>query len=100
MDEAGSRVHLANIVVPEDIAKLELDIEGIKQEKVKVIKTQNYEEAAKLRDKEKNLLARLEETKFEWDLKSQNTFYDVTEQNVADVVAMMTGIPVNKVARV
>ena len=98
MDEAGSRVHLANIVVPEDIAKLELDIEGIKQEKVKVIKTQNYEEAAKLRDKEKNLLAQLEETKFEWDLKSQNTFYDVTEQNVADVVAMMTGIPVNKVA--
>ena len=49
-------------------------------------------------DKEKNLLSQLEETKFEWDLKSQNTFYEVSEQNVADVVAMMTGIPVNKVA--
>jgi ATP-dependent Clp protease ATP-binding subunit ClpC len=98
MDEAGSRVHLANIIVPEDIAKLEADIEAVKQEKTRVIKTQNYEEAAKLRDKEKNLLSHLEETKFDWDLKSQNTFYEVSEQSVADVVAMMTGIPVNKVA--
>ena len=98
MDEAGSRVHLAHIIVPEDIAKLEAEIEAVRQEKTKVIKAQNYEEAAKLRDKEKNLMARLEESKFDFDLKSQNTFYDVTEQNVADVVAMMTGIPVNKVA--
>lgn len=98
MDEAGSRVHLAHIIVPEDIAKLEADIEAVKQEKTRVIKTQNYEEAAKLRDKEKNLLSQLEETKFDWDLKSQNTFYEVSEQSVADVVAMMTGIPVNRVA--
>lgn len=98
MDEAGSRVHLAHIVVPEDIAKLEEEIDTVKQEKVKVIKAQNYEEAAKLRDKEKSLLARLEESKFDYDLKSQNTFYEVNEQNVADVVAMMTGIPVNRVA--
>ena len=98
MDEAGARVHLANIIVPEDIAKLEADIESVRQEKTRVIKTQNYEEAAKLRDKEKNLLSQLEETKFDWDLKSQNTFYEVSEQSVADVVAMMTGIPVNKVA--
>ena len=98
LDEAGSRVHLAHIIIPEDIAKLEADIEAVKQEKTRVIKTQNYEEAAKLRDKEKNLLSQLEETKFDWDLKAQNTFYEVSEQNVADVVAMMTGIPVNKVA--
>ncbi|MFA7362136.1 MAG: ATP-dependent Clp protease ATP-binding subunit [Candidatus Kapaibacterium sp.] len=98
MDEAGSRVHLAHIVVPEDIAKLEEEIEAVKQEKVKVIKSQNYEEAAKLRDKEKSLMARLEESKFDFDLKAQNTFYEVSEQSVADVVAMMTGIPVNKVA--
>ncbi len=98
MDEAGSRVHLAHIVVPEDIAKLEEEIESVKQEKVKVIKAQNYEEAAKLRDKEKSLMARLEESKFDFDLKAQNTFYEVSEQSVADVVAMMTGIPVNKVA--
>lgn len=98
MDEAGSRVHLAHIVVPEDIAKLEEEIESVKQEKMKVIKAQNYEEAAKLRDKEKGLIARLEESKFDFDLKSQNTFYEVSEQSIADVVAMMTGIPVNKVA--
>ena len=91
LDEAGSRVHLAHIIIPEDIAKLEADIEAVKQEKTRVIKTQNYEEAAKLRDKEKNLLSQLEETKFDWDLKAQNTFYEVSEQNVADVVAMMTG---------
>ena len=98
MDEAGSRVHLAHIVVPEDIAKLEEEIESVKQEKMKVIKAQNYEEAAKLRDKEKGLIARLEESKFDFDLKSQNTFYEVSEKSIADVVAMMTGIPVNKVA--
>ncbi|MFA5012273.1 MAG: ATP-dependent Clp protease ATP-binding subunit [Ignavibacteria bacterium] len=98
MDEAGSRVHLAHIVVPEDISKLEEEIDIVKQEKMKVIKAQNYEEAAKLRDKEKGLIARLEESKFDFDLKSQNTFYEVSEQSIADVVAMMTGIPVNKVA--
>ncbi|MCE1164749.1 MAG: ATP-dependent Clp protease ATP-binding subunit [Bacteroidetes bacterium] len=98
LDEAGSRVHLAHIIVPEDLAKLEADIETVKQEKTQVIKQQNYEEAAKLRDREKKLIAELEEAKFNWDLKSQNTFYEVTAQNVADVVAMMTGIPVNQVA--
>lgn len=98
LDEAGSRVHLAHIIVPEDLAKLEADIEAVKQEKTQVIKQQNYEEAAKLRDKEKKLISELEEAKFNWDLKSQNTFYEVTSQNVADVVAMMTGIPVNQVA--
>jgi len=98
MDEAGSRVHLAHIIVPEDLAKLEADIESVKVEKTQVIKQQNYEEAAKLRDKEKRLLSELEEAKFDWDLKSQNTFYEVNAQNVADVVAMMTGIPVNQVA--
>jgi|WetSurMetagenome_2_1015567.scaffolds.fasta_scaffold07174_6 ATP-dependent Clp protease ATP-binding subunit ClpC len=98
MDEAGSRVHLAHIVVPEDIVKLENDIENIRLEKVNVVKTQNYEEAARLRDKEKKLLADLEQAKFSWDLQAQSTFFDVTEQDVADVVAMMTGIPVNKIA--
>ncbi|MCI0473697.1 MAG: ATP-dependent Clp protease ATP-binding subunit [Ignavibacteria bacterium] len=98
MDEAGSRVHLAHIVVPDEIAKFEADIEIVRQEKTKVIKNQNYEEAAKLRDKEKKLLADLEEAKFDLELKSQNTFFEVNEQSVADVVAMMTGIPVNRVA--
>ena len=98
LDEAGSRVHLANIIVPDEIAKLENDLENIRNEKIQVVKTQNYEEAAKLRDKEKKILSDLEQAKFDWELKSQSTFFEVGEQNVADVVAMMTGIPVNKIA--
>lgn len=98
LDEAGSRVHLAHIIVPEDIVKLESDIESVRLEKVNVVKTQNYEEAARLRDREKKLLADLEQAKFNWDLQAQSTFFDVTEQDAADVVAMMTGIPVNKIA--
>jgi len=98
LDEAGSRVHLAHIIVPEDIVKLENDIEAVRLEKVNVVKTQNYEEAARLRDKEKKLLADLEQAKFNWDLQAQSTFFEVSEQDVADVVAMMTGIPVNKIA--
>jgi ATP-dependent Clp protease ATP-binding subunit ClpC len=98
MDEAGSRVHLAHIIVPDDIVKLENDIDNVRLEKVNVVKTQNYEEAARLRDREKKLLAELEQAKFNWDLLAQSTFFDVTEQDVADVVAMMTGIPVNKIA--
>ena len=98
LDEAGARVHLAHIIVPEDIVKLEGDIENVRLEKVNVVKTQNYEEAARLRDKEKKLLADLEQAKFNWDLQAQSTFFEVSEQDVADVVAMMTGIPVNKIA--
>jgi ATP-dependent Clp protease ATP-binding subunit ClpC len=98
LDEAGSRVHLAHIIVPEDIVKLENDIEAVRLEKVNVVKTQNYEEAARLRDKEKKLLSDLEQAKFNWDLQAQSTFFEVSEQDVADVVAMMTGIPVNKIA--
>ncbi len=98
LDEAGARVHLSNIVIPEDVAKIEEEIEAVKIEKNNVVKNQNFEEAARLRDKEKNLLSDLEEAKFNWELKNQNTYYDVGEQDIADVVAMMTGIPVNKIA--
>jgi ATP-dependent Clp protease ATP-binding subunit ClpC len=98
MDEAGARVHLANIIVPEDILKLEGEIEKIKQEKNQVVKNQNFEEAAKLRDTEKKLQTELEQAKLDWDIKSQNITFEVNEQSVADVVAMMTGIPVNSIA--
>lgn len=98
LDEAGARVHLAHIIVPEDIVKLENDIEEVRLEKVNVVKTQNYEEAARLRDREKKLLSDLEQAKFNWELQAQSTFFEVSEQDVADVVAMMTGIPVNKIA--
>ncbi|HMS33674.1 MAG TPA: ATP-dependent Clp protease ATP-binding subunit [Ignavibacteria bacterium] len=98
MDEAGSRVHLSNIVVPKEIVDLEAEIEKIRQFKNQVVKNQNYEEAARLRDTEKKSLSDLEQLKLDWDIKSQSMVYEVDEQNVADVVAMMTGIPVNQIA--
>ncbi len=99
MDEAGSRVHLANIVVPENILHLEQEIEKIKLQKNQVVKSQNFEEAAKLRDEEKKLLNDLEQAKIDWEVQAQSIIHEVTEENVADVVAMMTGIPVNRVAQ-
>ena len=99
MDESGSRVHLANIHVPKEILDLEAEVEKIKQSKNQVVKNQNFEEAARLRDLEKRLLSDLEIAKREWELKSQDTIHEVTEQEIADVVSMMTSIPVNKVAQ-
>lgn len=99
MDEAGSRVHLANIVVPENILHLEQEIEKIKLQKNQVVKSQNFEEAAKLRDEEKRLLNDLEQAKVDWEVQSQSIIHEVTEENVADVVSMMTGIPVHRVAQ-
>ncbi|MBP9192526.1 MAG: ATP-dependent Clp protease ATP-binding subunit [Ignavibacteria bacterium] len=98
MDEAGSRVHLSNIIVPKEIVDLEAEIEKIRQFKNQVVKNQNYEEAARLRDSEKKALADLEQLKLDWEIKSQSMVYEVEEQSVADVVAMMTGIPVNQIA--
>lgn len=98
LDEAGARVHLSNIVVPQEILKLEEEIEKIKQSKNSVVKSQNFEEAARLRDLEKKLLSDLEIAKREWELKSQSIVFEVTEDHISDVVAMMTGIPVNKIA--
>jgi len=99
LDEAGSRVHLANIVVPKEILHLEEEIEKIKLSKNQVVKNQNFEEAARLRDLEKKLLSDLEIAKREWELKAQDTVYEVSDEDCASVVAMMTGIPVQKVAQ-
>jgi ATP-dependent Clp protease ATP-binding subunit ClpC len=99
MDEAGSRVHLSNIVVPKEILHLEEEIEKIKQSKNQVVKSQNFEEAARLRDLEKKLLSDLEIAKREWEVKAQNLIHTVTQEHIADVVSMMTGIPVNKIAQ-
>ncbi len=99
MDEAGSRVHLANIKVPKEVLQLEEEIEKIRQSKNQVVKNQNFEEAARLRDLEKKLLNDLEIAKREWDLKEAHTIYDVTEEDCAAVVSMMTNIPVQKVAQ-
>jgi ATP-dependent Clp protease ATP-binding subunit ClpC len=99
LDESGSRVHLANIHVPQEIVDLEAEVEKIKQTKNQVVKSQNFEEAARLRDLEKKFLSDLEIAKREWELKSQHTVHEVTEEHIADVVAMMTSIPVNKIAQ-
>jgi ATP-dependent Clp protease ATP-binding subunit ClpC len=99
LDEAGSRVHLSNIHVPKQILELEGEVEKIRQSKNSVVKNQNFEEAARLRDLEKKHLSDLELAKREWELKSQETVYEVDEETMADVVAMMTGIPVNKIAQ-
>ncbi|HOM04954.1 MAG TPA: ATP-dependent Clp protease ATP-binding subunit, partial [Candidatus Kapabacteria bacterium] len=98
MDEAGARVHLANIVVPKHIIEIEEKIEQIRNEKTQVVKQQNFEEAARLRDIEKNLLNELELEKAKWENEASERVFPVTEDDIADVVAMMTGIPVNKIA--
>ncbi|MGA7837917.1 MAG: ATP-dependent Clp protease ATP-binding subunit [Ignavibacteriaceae bacterium] len=99
IDEAGSRVHMGNFEVPQDILDLEGDIEKVRLEKAQVVKKQDYEEAARLRDKERNLQSDLEIAKNEWEAKTRDIVHDVSEEDIATVVAMMTGIPVNRVAQ-
>ena len=99
LDEAGARVHLNNIHVPNEVIELEEAIENIKKEKNQVVKSQKYEEAARLRDKEKRLIEQLEEAKTEWENDNQIKRYPVTEDNVAEVVAMMTGVPARRIAQ-
>jgi ATP-dependent Clp protease ATP-binding subunit ClpC len=99
IDEAGSRVHMGNYEVSQEILTLEDEIEKIKAEKASVVKRQDYEEAARLRDKERRLQSDLEIAKREWETKTKDLIHDVTEEDIATVVAMMTGIPVNRVAQ-
>ncbi|MBV43024.1 MAG: Clp protease ClpC [Crocinitomicaceae bacterium] len=98
LDEVGSRVHLNNITVPDEILQIEEEIEKIKEEKVRVVRSQRYEEAARLRDTERTLNDRLEKAKIQWEEDSKNKRVTVTVEHVGDVVAMMTGIPVKRIA--
>ncbi|MEY3717840.1 MAG: hypothetical protein RL285_1715 [Bacteroidota bacterium] len=98
LDEAGARVHISNINVPNEILELESQIEGIKLEKNKVVKSQNFEEAAKLRDTEKRLLEDLETAKARWEAQSATEKFMVTEDDIAAVISMITGIPVKRMA--
>ncbi|MBP7400008.1 MAG: ATP-dependent Clp protease ATP-binding subunit [Chitinophagales bacterium] len=99
LDEVGARVHLKNIHVPEDVVKLEAKIEEIKDKKNQVVKSQRYEEAAQLRDNEKKLLEELEAAKALWEEQVKTEKYPVTEDDIAEVVAMMTGIPTKRIAQ-
>ena len=99
LDEAGSRVHIINIDVPKQILELERQLEEVRELKNTVVKKQKYEEAAKLRDDEKRIEKDLAIAQEQWEEDSKNNKVTVTEDNVADVVSMMTGIPVNRIAQ-
>jgi len=99
LDEAGSSVHISNIVVPDQIVELEKDIEVTKQDKIQAVKNQNFEKAASYRDKEKELLDKLDSEKKKWEKELSQNRETVDEEKVAEVVAMMTGVPVQRIAQ-
>jgi ATP-dependent Clp protease ATP-binding subunit ClpC len=99
MDESGSRVHISNIVVPDSILQLEKKVEDTKKEKIKAVKNQNFEKAASFRDKEKEFIEQLEEEKLRWEKELARNREIVDEEKVAEVVAMMTGVPVQRIAQ-
>jgi ATPases with chaperone activity, ATP-binding subunit len=99
LDEVGARVHLKNINVPEEVIELEKKIEDIKQEKNKVVKSQRFEEAASLRDTEKRLQEELEKAKVDWEEESKHRRFPIDEEAIAEVVSMMTGIPVKRMVQ-
>ncbi len=96
LDEAGARVHISNIHVPSDIVQLENELELLKQEKYRVVKSQNFEEAAKLRDKEKRVSEDLETAKARWESQSSSERFLVTDEDIAAVISMITGIPLKR----
>jgi ATP-dependent Clp protease ATP-binding subunit ClpC len=98
LDEAGSRVHITNINVPVEIIQIEKDIENVKEEKNHVVKSQKYEEAARLRDSERQLNEKLDAAKSKWEEDIKDHRETVNEEDVAEVIAMMTGIPTQRVA--
>lgn len=99
LDEAGSRVHIVNMDVPKQILELEKQLEDVRDLKNSVVKKQKYEEAAKLRDDEKRIEKELSIAQEKWEDDSKLNKEVVTEDNVADVVSMMSGIPVNRIAQ-
>jgi len=99
LDESGSRVHISNIVVPNRIIELEKEIEAIRNDKISAVKNQNFEMAASFRDKEKKLIDALEKEKENWEKELVKNRETVSEEEVAEVVAMMTGVPVQRIAQ-
>lgn len=98
LDEAGARVHIININVPQGILDLEKKLEELKEEKNKAVHSQKYEEAARLRDTERQLNEQLDAAKKQWEEETKSHREIVTEANVAEVVAMMTGVPTQRIA--
>ncbi|MCO4814154.1 MAG: ATP-dependent Clp protease ATP-binding subunit [Flavobacteriales bacterium] len=98
LDEVGSRVHLTNINVPKGILEVEKKIEDLKILKSEVIKSQQYEKAAELRDDERKLIEELDKAKDKWEEESKSNRVEVTEEHVAEVVSMMSGVPVTRIS--
>ncbi len=98
LDEAGARVHIANMQVPEEIVNLEQEVAHINARKKEVLAGKHYSEAAELRDQERDLSAKLADMKRQWDQEERDRKVTVTEEDVASVVAMMTGVPVERIA--
>ena len=99
LDEVGSRVHITNMNVPKQIVSLENQLETVREEKNTVVKKQRYEEAAKLRDDEKKLEKALQDAQEQWEEESKLHKEVVSDNHVADVVSMMSGIPVTRIAQ-
>ncbi len=99
LDESGSRVHISNIHVPQKILDIEVQIEKIKEDKIKAVKEQKFEFAANMRDKQTELEQLVEEEKITWEKELNKNREVVSEDNVAEVVAMMTGVPVKRIAQ-
>ena len=98
LDEAGARVHINNLVVPQELVSLEKKVEKVRKQKEQVVSRQDFEEAAKLRDNERHLLEKIEHFQRQWEEDESQEWPAVTENDIADTVAMMTGIPVSRVA--
>ncbi len=99
LDEAGSRVHISNIVVPEEIEKLEKEIDEVTEKKLAAARNQDFELAASMRDKEKACRTRLEEAKEKWEAHMDEERQVVDDEKVAEVVALMTGVPTQRIAQ-
>ncbi len=99
LDETGSRVHLTNLVVPVDLIEAEKSVSKLKNKKESAVQNQNFEEAARLRDEERKAKESLDLIKSDWEKNEVDSRVEVTDEHVAEVVAMMTGIPVKRVAQ-
>ena len=98
MDEAGSRLRISNVDIPDEIINAEKQIEKLNKQKEKAINSQDFEKAASIRDKQRKVKDKLDKFKFNWQNKSQKNIPVIDEEDVADVVSMITGIPLSKVA--
>lgn len=98
LDEAGSKVHISNINVPTELQNLEKELEVVQEKKLEAIKSQQFEKAASYRDEERLIQSKIEKQKIQWNNESKKNRQIVTYENIAEVIAMITGVPVQRIA--